>query len=271
MWGFIAAMGAAELVRLARARRRRGRSRGSATAISRTSRARAWADVALDDRADIDPEVRHRAVAMLAERQLRQRAARLGAAAASRPRAARADASRAISTTARSRCWSRHRRHLRAAARVERPQRQPVDPRRGLGAVQLRRLPEPARVARVPVAHRDDGQAAAGPRALGGRRRRSATTAPRSSLELLPYFTNGRIDSMEGLYFESSATTSFHFLTVSELAQVTVEPGARARVRHVHQRRRLRARREAPPDARRQLPDAVLAADRRRWRPTSPT
>ena len=38
------------------------------------------------------------------------------------------------------------------------------------------------------------------------------------ALELLPYWTNGRIGSMEGLYFESSGTTSFHFLTVSELA-----------------------------------------------------
>jgi 6-pyruvoyl-tetrahydropterin synthase-like protein len=37
------------------------------------------------------------------------------------------------------------------------------------------------------------------------------------ALELLPYFTNGRIGSMEGLYFESSATTDYHFLTVSEL------------------------------------------------------
>jgi hypothetical protein len=37
------------------------------------------------------------------------------------------------------------------------------------------------------------------------------------ALELLPYFTHGRIDSMEGLYFESSATTDYHFLTVSEL------------------------------------------------------
>jgi hypothetical protein len=37
------------------------------------------------------------------------------------------------------------------------------------------------------------------------------------ALELLPYFTNGRIDSMEGLYFESSATTDYHFLTVSEV------------------------------------------------------
>ena len=37
------------------------------------------------------------------------------------------------------------------------------------------------------------------------------------ALELLPYFTDGRIGSMEGLYFESAATTPYHFLTVSEL------------------------------------------------------
>jgi hypothetical protein len=34
--------------------------------------------------------------------------------------------------------------------------------------------------------------------------------------ELIPYYTHGKIDSMEGLYFESSATTAYHFLTVSE-------------------------------------------------------
>jgi hypothetical protein len=44
------------------------------------------------------------------------------------------------------------------------------------------------------------------------------------ALELLPYWTDGRIGSMEGLYFESSATTSFHFLTVSELAQYPSNP-----------------------------------------------
>ncbi len=38
------------------------------------------------------------------------------------------------------------------------------------------------------------------------------------ALELLPYWTDGHTGSMEGLYFESSGTTSFHFLTVSELA-----------------------------------------------------
>ena len=51
------------------------------------------------------------------------------------------------------------------------------------------------------------------------------------ALELLPYYTDGRIASMEGLYFESSGTTSYHFLTVSECARTSVEPGARLGVR----------------------------------------
>jgi len=38
------------------------------------------------------------------------------------------------------------------------------------------------------------------------------------SLMLLPYFTNGCVDSMEGLLFESSATTPYHFLDQSELS-----------------------------------------------------
>ncbi len=38
------------------------------------------------------------------------------------------------------------------------------------------------------------------------------------SLMLLPYWTNGCIDSMEGLLFESSSTTPFHFLNQSELS-----------------------------------------------------
>lgn len=37
------------------------------------------------------------------------------------------------------------------------------------------------------------------------------------ALELLPHFTGGRIDSMEGLYFESSATTPYHFLAAATL------------------------------------------------------
>ena len=38
------------------------------------------------------------------------------------------------------------------------------------------------------------------------------------ALMLLPYWTDGRIASMEGLYFESSATTPYHFLTVATLS-----------------------------------------------------
>jgi hypothetical protein len=38
------------------------------------------------------------------------------------------------------------------------------------------------------------------------------------ALMLLPYFTDGCIGSMEGLYFEASSTTPFHFLNQSELS-----------------------------------------------------
>ena len=38
------------------------------------------------------------------------------------------------------------------------------------------------------------------------------------ALMLLPYWTHGCIGSMEGLYFESSATTPYHFLSNSELS-----------------------------------------------------
>ena len=40
------------------------------------------------------------------------------------------------------------------------------------------------------------------------------------ALMLLPYWTDGCIGSMEGLYFESSATTPYHFLNQSELSAV---------------------------------------------------
>ena len=44
------------------------------------------------------------------------------------------------------------------------------------------------------------------------------------ALELLPHFTNGRIASMEGLYFESAATTPYHFVMVSALAKQPSNP-----------------------------------------------
>jgi hypothetical protein len=44
------------------------------------------------------------------------------------------------------------------------------------------------------------------------------------ALMLLPYWTDGCIDSMEGLYFESSATTPFHFLHAAELSKAPSNP-----------------------------------------------
>ena len=38
------------------------------------------------------------------------------------------------------------------------------------------------------------------------------------ALMLMPYWTNNCVDSMEGLYFESSATTPYHFLDQAELS-----------------------------------------------------
>lgn len=44
------------------------------------------------------------------------------------------------------------------------------------------------------------------------------------ALMLLPFWTSGCIASMEGLYFESSATTPFHFLNAAELSAAPSNP-----------------------------------------------
>ncbi len=44
------------------------------------------------------------------------------------------------------------------------------------------------------------------------------------ALMLLPYWTNGCIGSEEGLYYESSATTPFHFLNAAELSVQPANP-----------------------------------------------
>ena len=44
------------------------------------------------------------------------------------------------------------------------------------------------------------------------------------ALMLLPYWTNGCVDSMEGLLFESSATTPYHFINQAELSVGPSEP-----------------------------------------------
>ncbi len=66
------------------------------------------------------------------------------------------------------------------------------------------------------------------------------------ALELLPYYTDGCIGSMEGLYFESSGTTYYPLPHCRGAGRASVEPGARPRLRHAG--RGLRPRREAPPD-----------------------
>ena len=44
------------------------------------------------------------------------------------------------------------------------------------------------------------------------------------ALMLLPYWTNNCVDSMEGLYFESSATTPYHFLDQAEMSVAPSNP-----------------------------------------------
>jgi hypothetical protein len=44
------------------------------------------------------------------------------------------------------------------------------------------------------------------------------------AMMLLPFWTDGCIGSMEGLYFESSATTPFHFLNAAELSKAPSNP-----------------------------------------------
>jgi len=44
------------------------------------------------------------------------------------------------------------------------------------------------------------------------------------ALMLLPYWTNGCIGSEEGLYYESSATTPYHFLNVAEVSDQPSDP-----------------------------------------------
>jgi hypothetical protein len=46
------------------------------------------------------------------------------------------------------------------------------------------------------------------------------------ALMLLPYWTNGCIGSEEGLYYESSASTPYHFLNVAELSDQPANPMA---------------------------------------------
>ena len=220
MWGFIAAMGAAELLRLGAVAITwafRWISEGDLEDV----RARAWADVALDDRVDIDPEIRHRAVTVLAERKFDtappgwQPPAHLDSELLARR-------SRLVATSALAAlvligavfglrlAWSARNGNpnIRVAGWAQ----------YNYGGYQsLPAWPEFRSLIETMDSLPPGRAMWEGGNDVGNY---GTTLSP----ELLPYFTKGRIGSMEGLYFESSATTSFHFMTVSELAKDPSNP-----------------------------------------------
>ena len=91
-----------------------------------------------------------------------------------------------------------------------------------LGPVELHGLRRQGRLRGVPRPRRDHGPAWARSTAAdarsGSTRRSSTATAPRWRSCCFPHWTDGCIGSMEGLFFEASATTPFHFLTQVELS-----------------------------------------------------
>ena len=122
--------------------------------------------------------------------------------------------------------------------------------------------------------HRRGAAAAAGP---SGR-----TTTTRTSygtpmaLMLLPFWTDGCIGSMEGLYFEASGTTPYHFLTAAAESEHSSEPGAPAalRGRRRRQGRASTCRRSASgttwPSARRSSPRPTPTRTSRRIATSGP-
>ena len=219
-WGFVAAMGATEILRLA--------AYGVSWAFSwvrdgdlQDARGQAWADLAVNETPDVDPDLRRRAVAMLAARDFKsgppgwEPEPRLAPELLARR-------ARMITTIALAalvaitgvfglhRAWDARNGNSAiaiagwAAYNYKRYEKQAAWPEYRSLIETMNKLP-PGRA--LWEGGNDVGN--------------YGTTL---ALELLPYFTNGRIDSMEGLYFESSATTSFHFITVSELSAQPSNP-----------------------------------------------
>ena len=79
------------------------------------------------------------------------------------------------------------------------------------------------------------------------------------ALMLLPYWTDGCIGSMEGLYFESSATVPYHFMSAAELSKAPSNPMRDLPVRHHERGRRC----PPPPASRRPLLHGLLAGGAR--------
>jgi hypothetical protein len=75
---------------------------------------------------------------------------------------------------------------------------------------------------------RTERRAAVGPR---GEQQRQDKYGTPMALMLLPFWTDGCIGSMEGLFFESSASTPYHFLSASARERAQLQPGAPAALR----------------------------------------
>jgi 6-pyruvoyl-tetrahydropterin synthase related domain len=223
-WGFVAAMGATELCRLGAAGVRWANN-WIRDGDLQDARAQAWADVARGADGEATPEQRERAVEVLASRRFDEPPpgweppARLSSEAlAKRGRVVGAIALSVIllggSAFAIKRAWDARNGNSGIAIsgwatwNYEGYEAKPAWNEYHSIMTTMATLPP--------------GRALWEPSSMPGDPINNYGTS--LALELLPYFTNGRIDSMEGLYFESSGTTSYHFLTVSECAEHPSNP-----------------------------------------------
>ena len=115
-----------------------------------------------------------------------------------------------------------------------------AEQRAGVGAVELLRassaragIPSSTTASSPPWTRCRPSTAAAAP--CGSTTRTSTGSARPMALMLLPNYTNGCVDSMEGLLFESATSTPYHFINQAELsvgpseAMVSVHDGDRLR------------------------------------------
>ena len=245
----------------------RGRSR-------KTRAPAAWADVApsTTTRRRRSRGPRTHAVAVLAERRFDRGAAGLGAARASRSRGGSSRRTRRRSRRSRSRCsWcigERLRAAARAGARATATRRSAIAVGRSGTTAATRAKPTWPEYQRD---HDDDGQAAAAGRALWepSATTRSTATARPSRSSCCRTSRNGRIDSMEGIYFESSATTDVPLPDRERAREAPVEPGARL-VYGTPRPPTSTLGVRAPADARRALLHGCRRRRRSRWPPTQP-
>jgi hypothetical protein len=220
-WGFLAATGAADIVRIVAKSVAWSYSWISAGDLEDV-RARAWAGIALDERADVEPELRRHAVAMLADRRFDTGPPGWEPPEHLEP-GVLARRTRAIGTITLAVlvgvagifgmrfAWSA--RNGNPSIRIAGWADYNYGGYQSLGQSwsEFHSLIETMDGLPPGRAMWEGGDAVG---AYG------TTLSP----ELLPYFTKGRIGSMEGLYFESSATVPFHFITVSELAKSPSNP-----------------------------------------------